>query len=117
MDKKAPFAYFYWDLLRRFNIKPIEGLFLTLIYGLSQGKNGHCYASRRRLGQYLNVTDISIYDLIKRLEKKGLLVRGERTHVNTGALKVSDEVAQFIYACKWGWIEEKNEERFGMGAT
>lgn len=109
MNKKIPFATFYWNVLKEFHLSPIEGLLLTLVDGLSHNKYRTCYASRRRLAEYLNVSETAVYDLIDRLVRRNLLVRGRRTHLKTMALNVSGEFYDFLQSQKWGGIEGRQE--------
>ena len=110
---KNSFCYFYYNLLSHFHLSPIEGLFLTLVEGLSHDRQKRCYASRRRLAEYLNVSETAIYDLMDRLARRNLLIRGEKTRLGTMSLTVSDEVAEFIQQEKWQ-VAERNKEELGM---
>ncbi len=67
----------WWEVIREFNLSPIEVLTICLIDGLSRQK-GWCYASKIALAKTLNVSPQTIYSTINELITKGLLVKSDK---------------------------------------
>lgn len=72
-EQSRRYCKVWWEALKRFNLRPTDGLLMTLIYELSRTR-GYCYASCSRLGGYLNISRQSVYSAMDRLVEKGALV-------------------------------------------
>ena len=74
---KNKYSYLWWYAIKEFDLSPTEVLLITLIDGLSKQKKW-CWASKSSLAKTLNVSNQTIYNIMNRLFKKGLLEQGER---------------------------------------
>lgn len=76
--------------LKKFDVSLLEAALMTLILNLSV-KSGYCWASKKKLGEILNVSKVTIHFHLKRLQARGLLETVEPTmNVPTSCFKVSD---------------------------
>lgn len=102
-DVSLAYAWLWWATLEHFEISDREALFMTLVSGLANRK-GFTYASKETLARYMRVSTTTVFALIKRLEKKGLLARVRRDGYVTSCLVVTN---------RWKTYVEMLEEKFG----
>lgn len=93
---KNSYTTMYLGLLHKYDLTPAEELLLCIIYGLSK-KEGWCYASKETLAMMLNVSTPTIYNLIRKLRRKGLIIKLGISQTGTMKLQVVEEIENFIY--------------------
>jgi len=96
-DKR--FVYFYWSILKYFGLNPSEGLLALLIYGLSR-KEGYCHASKKYLSNMMNVSEATIFSLINRLVRNGLIIKDGFSEYKTSCYKPSEKFSEYIKILK-----------------
>lgn len=100
MNSKAGKTYItvYWITLERFNLKSAEACLLFLIKGLSRNKD--CYASKNFLAKRLNISEATIYSLIRKLIKKGLLEKHGFSEYGTMHLATTEKFNEHLKLLK-----------------
>lgn len=95
VSKSKKYIYFYISILKDFGISVTEGFLLLLINSLSR-QSKTCYASKNYLAKILNVSESTIFFLINKLIKKGLLIKDGYSKHGTSQYKPSEEVAEYM---------------------
>jgi len=108
---KRRYYKLWWGAIHQFNLSPTEALLLGLIDGLSR-RIGWCYASKKSLAKTLNVSMQTIYNTMKKLSEKGLLVQSYKKleNYNTTLLTPTQKWIDFIEALEFGLDYIENEE-------
>lgn len=86
MNTTDLYSPFFWCVLKKFKLTPNKALFLTYIESLSR-KNGWCFASRETIAKTLNLSEPTIYKIIKDLKNSNLLEEGEYSRFGTKKIK------------------------------
>lgn len=98
-SKDKRYVYFYECILKDFNLSISEGYLLLLIYSLSRTSDG-CYASKKFLADKLNVSETTIFSLLGKLIKKGLLIKSGYSSFRTSRYNPSDEIVEYLKKLK-----------------
>ncbi len=98
-SKEKRYIYFYWSILKYFNLSPAEGLLILLIYSLSF-KEGYCYASKKYLSNMMNVSEATIFSLINKLIKRLLLIKDGYSGNKTSCYNPTEKFLEYMKILK-----------------
>jgi DNA-binding MarR family transcriptional regulator len=92
-QRKPKYIRVWWDTLIDYNLKPTDLLLAYLINRYCDNKNKSCYASKEAMAKTLNVSRDAIYDSLKKLEHRGIIIRyrGSVNNRRTAPIMMSDE--------------------------
>ena len=68
------------DKRKEFNLTILEYCLLDSIYHLSKRK-GFCYKSKKSFGEFLGISERQVYNILNKLEDKGMIRRDENKHI------------------------------------
>jgi len=98
-SKDKRYIYFYECILKDFNLSVSEGYLLLLIYSLSRTGDG-CYASKKYLADRLNVSETTIFSLLGKLIRKGLLAKSGYSSFRTSRYNPSNGIVEYLKKLK-----------------
>lgn len=93
------YIYFYISILNDFDLSIVEGFLILLIYSLSRQK-GYCYASKKYLSKMMNMSEVSVFNLIKKLTTKKLLFKTGYTENKNSCYSLADSITSYIKKLK-----------------
>ena len=76
-NREGMYAIVYFGLTDMFGFSPTEALLVAEIYSLSR-QTGWCYAGQKSLAKSLNVSDVTVNQLLELLRTRDILEKGGR---------------------------------------
>jgi len=106
MDENKKNYFIVWEeALVLFDLKPSDASLLFLVCSLSK-KRGYCYASRETLAKKLNVSVATIYNLLRKLKRRGLLTNAGTSNYYTVKIGLTDKMESFLEGTKNSYKKE-----------
>lgn len=87
----------FWGLMDEFGLSLSELILLSLIIGPIRKMCWVCQASKRTLAKRMGKSDVTVYNLVKLLIKKGVIQKGGYSPFGVRKLEVTDEVKRILF--------------------
>src|SRR5258708_6463460 len=97
MRKRHYYLRIWIESLEAYKLSLLDSALLMLIISFSK-KHGFCYASKKKLGEILRVSTVTIHARINKLKAKGLLevVSDPSMNMATSCLRASPSFKQYV---------------------
>jgi Mn-dependent DtxR family transcriptional regulator len=95
-------------VLSDFDISPTEAMFLALVASLSKN-DGTCYASKEYIAETMNISKPTVFKMIKKLQRMGLLEKWGYSKYKTSRIILTETYKESMEEAKRQIQEMKNE--------
>ncbi|MEW6616850.1 MAG: helix-turn-helix domain-containing protein [Patescibacteria group bacterium] len=102
------YSRIYWETIPSFGITHTEAAFLALVDSLSRNE-GVCFASKERLAEIMGLSKVTIFKMIKKLQKMDLLEKHGYSKYKTSKLVLTERYKECIEEEKEKIKNMKNE--------